>query len=232
MPKIKAAKPIPSASRVERSHQAARTTYDRLSGWYDLLAGSEQIHNSRGLAMLDVQRDERVLEIGFGTGHTLTALSTRACLAAGIDLSFGMARVASKRLMQQGLQANTLLSLADGIRLPFPSGCFDAAFTAFTLELFDTPEIPVVLQEIWRVLRIGGRVGLVALSLPDRAGMMVRIYEWFHRALPAYVDCRPILAARLVGQSGFAIREEEHGSMWGLPVEIVIGVKAGFSLES
>ncbi len=182
--------------------------------------------------MLDVQRDERVLEIGFGTGHALAALSNHAYLVAGIDLSFGMARVAGKRLLQRGSQSNTLLSLADGIRLPFPSGCFDAAFTAFTLELFDTPEIPVVLHEIWRVLRIGGRIGLVALSLPDRAGMMVRIYELFHRLLPAYVDCRPIPAARLVRQRGFAIREEERGSMWGLPVEIVIGVKTDFSFDS
>lgn len=217
--------PTPSASRVERSKQAARRTYDRLSGWYDLLASSEQAYNSRGLAMLDVQKDERVLEIGFGTGHALVTLSNRACLVAGIDLSYGMAKAAQKRLKQAGLQSNTLLGLADGIKLPFPSGCFDAAFTAFTLELFDTPEIPMVLQEIWRVLHISGRIGLVALSLPDRAGMMVRIYEWFHRALPAYVDCRPIPAARLVRQSGFAIREQECGSMWGLPVEIIEGYK-------
>lgn len=230
MSKTGAADPTPPASRVERSRQAARTTYDRLSGWYDLLAGSEQTFNSRGLAMLGVRHDERVLEIGSGTGHTVAALSRHARLVAGVDLSYGMARAARRRLRQQGLQSDVLLGLADGTRLPFASGCFDAVFSAFTLELFDTPEIPVVLQEIWRVLRVGGRIGLVALSLPERASVMVRVYEWFHRMLPAYVDCRPIPAAGLVRQNGFTIRQRELGSMWGLPVEIIVGDKMASSL--
>ena len=182
MSKIQGPQPAQPISRVERSRQAARTAYDRLSGWYDLLAGSEQAFNRRALAMLEPRKGEGVIEIGFGTGHTLAALAGRGCRVAGVDLSLGMARAARARLRKKGYQANTLPCLGDGARLPYATGCFDVVFTAFTLELFDTPEIPVVLQEIWRVLRRGGRLGVVGLALPERPGRMVRVYEWFHRA--------------------------------------------------
>ncbi len=66
---------------------------------------------------------------------------------------------------------------------------------------------------------------MVSLSLPEQPGRLVRLYEWFHRTLPGWIDCRPIPAAALVRQSGFAIRQDECGSMWGLPVEILCAVK-------
>lgn len=214
-----------SVSSVERSRQAARNTYDRLSGWYDLLAGSEESFNNRALAMLNARPGERILELGFGTGHSLVELVKHGCRVAGVDLSPGMARAARTRLRKKDMLSGVLLSLGDGARLPYPARCFDAVFTAFTLELFDTPEIPAVLQEIRRVLRAGGRLGLVSLSLPERPGAMVRIYEWFHRVLPAYVDCRPIPAAKWLSQNGYDIRQMEQRSMWGLPVDIIVGMK-------
>lgn len=210
-------------SRVARSRQAARSAYDRLSRWYDFLASSEEAFNRRALALLNAQKGEWVLEVGFGTGHSLEALARDGCRVSGADLSFGMAQAARRRVRKKGLAASVLPSLGDGVHLPYPDDCFDIVFTAFTLELFDTAEIPSVLREIGRVLRPGGRLGVVALSLPAQPGAVVRIYEWFHRILPAYVDCRPIPVTDFVSQNGFMVNQVECKRMWGLPVEIVVG---------
>lgn len=216
--------PFSPASRVTRSRQSARAAYDRLSGWYDWLAGSEEAFNRQALAMLDAKPGERVLELGFGTGHALATLAGRGCRVAGVDLSYGMARAARKRLQVKGLRQDVLLSLGDGVQLPFAAGGFDAAFAAFTLELFDSPEIPAVLAEMARVLRENGRLGIVAMSLPERPGAMVRLYEWFHRRLPAYADCRPIPVENWVRQNGFVVQQVQSKSMWGLPVKMLVAL--------
>jgi demethylmenaquinone methyltransferase/2-methoxy-6-polyprenyl-1,4-benzoquinol methylase len=209
-------------SRVARSKEDARRSYDRLSRWYDVLAGSsERRYRELGLQLLQAQPAEQVLEIGFGTGHAILALC-RAVGAtgrvAGIDLSPAMAAITQQRLQQVGLNAD--LRVGDAVNLPFESQSFDAVFMSFTLELFDTPEIPLVLGQCRRVLRPAGRLGLV--TLVKRPGLAVRIYEWFHRVWPAAVDCRPILAQADLRQAGFVVQDCIALAMWGLPVEVLL----------
>jgi len=57
-------------------------------------------------------------------------------------------------------------------------------------------------------------------------GVAVRMYEWFHEIMPNYADCRPIFARQALERSGFVIQDRSVSSMWGLPVEIVLGQKA------
>jgi demethylmenaquinone methyltransferase/2-methoxy-6-polyprenyl-1,4-benzoquinol methylase len=216
-------------SRVRRSKNEAKRSYDRLSHFYDLLAGSSEVRFMHlGLQMMDIANGETVLEIGCGTGKALVEL----CHQAGkdgkiyaLDLSRGMLRKSHSRLAAAGLQDRVILLEGNGSRLPYKSGMFDAIFICFTLELFDTPEIPVVLQECSKVLVPGGRLGAVILLKTDPPGVPQRLYEWFHQKFPSFVDCRPIDAQGMIQSAGFSIVKHQVGKMWGLPVELAVAHK-------
>jgi demethylmenaquinone methyltransferase/2-methoxy-6-polyprenyl-1,4-benzoquinol methylase len=216
---------------VNRSKEAARTSYNRLSRWYDLVAGgTEKKYRDWGLEKLSAQPGEKILEIGFGTGHCLVALAKAVGPTGrviGLDISDGMLILARGRLQQAGLAERVDLHLGDAAKLDFlEAGSLDCVFMSFTLELFDNPEIPRVLEECYRILRPGGRLTVVSMTKTDPPGLAVRMYEWFHEHMPNYADCRPIFARQALEQSGFKLQEVRASSMWGLPVEIVLGIKS------
>ena len=215
--------------RVPRTKAQARASYDKMSRSYDLFAGAfEKRLRNLALERLDVASGEAVLEIGFGTGHSLERIANavgekgRVC---GVDLSAGMLAVSSKRLERAGLSQRVELHCGDAAHLPYADEEFDAAFMSFTLELFDSPEIPVVLGEIKRVLKPTGRLGVVSLSREDGLSLMVRVYEWLHQRMPQYIDCRPIYVAQALKEAGFQMSHSENERLWGLPAKIAVGVK-------
>ena len=213
-------------SRVNRSKSAARRVYNRLSRVYDLLAGSSETQFMHlGLEMLAVGAGETVLEIGCGTGKAVWELCHHAGRVYGLDLAPGMLQVAHERLLKDNLEGRVHLLCGDGAALPYSDHSFSALFMSFTLELFDTPEIPLVLAECHRVLQPGGRLGVVALLKTVHSGRVVRLYEWFHDHFPTYVDCRPINAQEMIQAAGFKLEKRQETSMWGLPVELVMAWK-------
>lgn len=219
-----------AVARVHRSKADARLSYNRLSRWYDLIAGSaEKKYRDTGLAKLSAQYGEKILEIGFGTGYCLVSLARSVGAegrVTGLDISDGMLAVAKERLQKEGLGERVDLHPGDAADMNFiTAGSLDGVFMSFTLELFDNPEIPRVLAECRRVLKPGGRLAVVSMTKTNPPGMAVRIYEWFHEHTPNYADCRPIFARQSMEQAGFEIKDVSLSSMWGLPVEIVLGAK-------
>ncbi|MFC2045342.1 class I SAM-dependent methyltransferase [Chloroflexota bacterium] len=215
---------------VYRTKDEARQFYNRISNIYDFLAGTfERKYAIRCLEYLNVQIGESLLEIGFGTGEILrkiVQLVGDEGKAYGIDISDGMLELTKKKLVKTDLIDRVKLICGDAVNLPFADNSFDAVFTSFTLELFDTPEIHKVLQEVRRVLKKDGRFGIVSLSKSYENSMSLRAYEWFHRHMPTYFDCRPIYVADSLKEVGFTINVIEKASLVGLPLEIVVANKA------
>ncbi len=203
-----------------------RHFYDRISHHYDLLSdASEHAIREIGIKALGVLPGQRVLEIGFGTGHGLVRLAAAATPGGrvyGVDLSPGMLSVARARVASAALE-NVSLTVADARALCFHSGVFDAAFTSFTLELFES-DIRDVLAEVRRVLRAGGRLSVVALVDAGHTNIMIDLFQWVHRRWPHLVDCRPIDVTGLLSSAGFRTDAPVTTTMWGLPVTAVVGV--------
>lgn len=217
-------KEIPS--QVARTKEEAKASYDKLSRWYDILAGfSEKKYKEVGRRKLNVKSGEKVLEIGYGTGQCIVPLAQSAGIFGkvyGIDLSDGMFRVAKSKITKAGLSERVELMCGDATELPYSENSMNAIFMSFTLELFDTPEIPIVLQQCQRVLCSGGRIVVVVMAIKKESNLMVMLYNWAHETFPQYVDCRPIYVQKALEEADFLIEDATEMSMFGLPVDIVL----------
>ena len=216
-------------SRVHRSKEDAKKFYDHISGSYDWLGGIFECRLAeKALNDLKIQSGETILEIGFGTGYCLQRIAMsvgNSGKAYGIDISEGMVQRTRERLSKTSLLDRVELYRGDAAKLPFDDETFDAVFVSFTLELFDSPEISEVLGEVRRVLKPGGRLGVVSLSKTNMDSPPVRIYEWIHSKWPQYVDCRPIYLDESVQKAGYNMIMRETARLLLLPIEIVVAIK-------
>lgn len=216
---------MPQISRVTRSKKQARSAYNKLSRWYDLMSGDfERKPRNAAIHQLAPDTGEKILEIGCGTGHAMVKMAElvgRSGKIIGIDISNGMLNIAQARLRKMRVDDQVKLLCGDGIWLPFNTGCFDGILFSFTLELFDSPEIPLVLAECKRCLRTGGRISVVGLSR-KHPNFMTGLYEWLHRKVPLFFDCRPIFVQQSLESTGFKIISANDLSMMGLKGELVL----------
>lgn len=211
------------------TREQTRQNYDRMSRWYDLFAASEVKFTQAGLDLLSVKAGERVLEIGFGTGHSLLDLAKavgESGSVTGVELSPGMIAVARKRLYSfehkqaEDQDRSVGIVQGDATSLPIGSKSFPAVFLSFTLELFSEQEMQEVLKECQRILQLDGRICVVSMAKKDV--LACRMYEWGHQRWPVLLDCRPIELSKSLEASGFRVQAAKIRTMWGLPVEIAL----------
>lgn len=133
------------------------------------------------LRQLPLEGDERVLDIGCGTGQHLHALLNRHPDLAlhGLDQSPAMLRRARARL---GANADLVEGTADS--LPYPDAGFDLIISTSVLHYLPLPHQPVI-DEWRRVLAPGGRIALTDWN-GDHPGTRVRgisLRRWLGRRI-------------------------------------------------
>ena len=102
--------------------------------------------------LLDVQPDDRILEVGIGTGLNLP-LYPRRCRLTGIDLSDKMLEKAQEKIEELGLD-NVTLKVMDASALDFADNEFDRALATYVISA--VPDPVGVLREMRRVVKPGG----------------------------------------------------------------------------
>jgi demethylmenaquinone methyltransferase/2-methoxy-6-polyprenyl-1,4-benzoquinol methylase len=211
---------------------ATRSFYDRISQAYDLISDAgESAARNQGIELLNLQPGEKVLDIGYGTGSAAIELAQRVGPSGqvwGIDISPGMNRVAEKKVQEAGLVTTVKLEVGSALKLPYDDGAFDAVYMSFTLELFPEDDIAVALAEARRVLRSGGRIGVVAMAtVRDGAqdSLLEKSYKWTHLHFPHIVDCRPIDVEKWISRAGFTLTQGDRLDIFTMPVAAVVARK-------
>lgn len=101
-----------------------------------------------------------VLEIGCSMGIDLAELARMGAQVVGVDLSPKSIEVARRHFAIVGLQAE--LKVANAEKLDFPDATFGVVYSFGVLH--HTPNMEAALEEVYRVLRPGGKAFLMLYS--------------------------------------------------------------------
>lgn len=203
------------------STEAAQQFYNTLGAGHDRAEIYEGKAKQQGLALLNPQPGQQLLNVGVGTGKEhalLQAAIMPGGRAFGLDLSSVMLRLAYNR-------TGTPLCRANAVALPYPTATFDCLFSSYMLDLLPTTLLPQLLANFYRVLKPGGRLVLVSLTegvdLPSRA--LVGLWKAAYAISPiACGGCRPLQLAGLVESAGFTKIHREVVVQLAFPSEVIV----------
>jgi demethylmenaquinone methyltransferase/2-methoxy-6-polyprenyl-1,4-benzoquinol methylase len=157
-----------------------RTMFDRIAPVYDamnrVMTAGLDLRWRRLTAEAVVRAGDRVLDACCGTGD-LAAAAARAGAGAVVGLDF------SPRMLERARRKLPVATWVEGdlLALPFPDGSFDAATVGFGVR--NVSDLDRALQELRRVLRPGGRLGILEITTPR--GPLAPFYRvWFDRVVP------------------------------------------------
>jgi demethylmenaquinone methyltransferase/2-methoxy-6-polyprenyl-1,4-benzoquinol methylase len=123
-----------------------------------------------------VRPGDRVLDACCGTGDLgVAARGAGAGSVVGVDFS--------ERMLERARRKAPELEWvpADVLALPFEDGSFDAAVVGFGVR--NVEDLEAALRELRRVLRPGGRLGVLEITTPR--GILRPFYRlWFDRIVP------------------------------------------------
>jgi demethylmenaquinone methyltransferase/2-methoxy-6-polyprenyl-1,4-benzoquinol methylase len=159
-----------------------RSMFDRIAPVYDVMnrvmtAGLDQRWR-RATAAAVVREGDRVVDLCCGTGDLAVACAKAGgprSQVKGVDFSEQMLVRARRKAPEiEWVQA-------DALALPFEDAAFDAATAGFGIRNLD--DLEAGLREARRVLRPGGRLGILEITQPSGA-LRPFFQVWFDRVVP------------------------------------------------
>jgi demethylmenaquinone methyltransferase/2-methoxy-6-polyprenyl-1,4-benzoquinol methylase len=158
---------------------AVRTMFDRIAPVYDAMnrtmtAGLDRRWRAE-TARAVVSPGDRVLDACCGTGDLAIAAERAGGRVTGVDFS--------QRMLERARAKSDAVEWIEGdaLALPFADASFDAATVGFGARNLD--DLEAGLRELRRVLRPGGRVGVLEITRPH--GVLRPFYKlWFDGLVP------------------------------------------------
>ena len=169
-----------------------RTMFDRIAPVYDAMnrimtAGLDRRWRRETVAEV-VRSGDRVLDACCGTGDLAVAAARAGGTVTGLDFSEAMLERARRK------EPSIEWVRGDLLALPFEDGAFDSATVGFGIRNLE--DVDGTLSELRRVLRSGGRLGILEITRPS--GVIRHFYGlWFDRVVP-------LLGKVLPGGSAYA----------------------------
>ncbi len=165
-----------------------REMFGAIAGRYDFLnhfLSANIDRRWRKICVNEIRRrirvpSPRILDVGCGTADLSLAFAGLGPVT-GCDFSHPMLRVGAQKIAISPHPSIALLS-ADALMLPFADASFDVVVSAFVLR--NLSDIETGLQEMRRVLRPGGVMGVLEFGMP-RIPLLSSLYRfYFLKILP------------------------------------------------
>jgi demethylmenaquinone methyltransferase/2-methoxy-6-polyprenyl-1,4-benzoquinol methylase len=145
--------------------------YDFFSRFYDRfvsLHSRDRFGESRAVAVdrIGLKTGYKVLDVCTGTGTALTHIHNRVGregLVVGLDFSWGMLRMAQKKLL--GIE-NVFLVMADARHLPFKASVFDAVICSFAFYELKKETQEGFLCDVGTILKAGRPFVMIEHDVP------------------------------------------------------------------
>jgi demethylmenaquinone methyltransferase/2-methoxy-6-polyprenyl-1,4-benzoquinol methylase len=180
----------PEGARDARTAAAAvREMFSSIAPRYDLLNHLLSLNvdrlwwrrTARAFTSVLARNDARVLDLCCGTGDMAFALRRRAGPAMPLILGADFSHPMLQRATQKSLGIPLHWMEADALRLPLADSSFDLVTAAFGFR--NLADYDAGLREMARVLRPGGKVGILDFGEPR--GLLGTVYRfYFRRVLP------------------------------------------------
>jgi demethylmenaquinone methyltransferase/2-methoxy-6-polyprenyl-1,4-benzoquinol methylase len=170
------------------------------------------------VAAIDPRPGQRVLDVACGTGLVSFALARHGCEVIGVDQSepmLGVARAGLARAPDLARRVSFVAGQAE--RLPFGDGEFDALSFTYLLRYVDDQS--ATLRELARVVKPGGRIGMVEFGVPAVAPLRALWRVQTRAVLPLVgrlVSPAWLEVGRFLGPSieDLHAREPDLGTLW------------------
>ncbi len=171
----------------EKSAPTRGRTLDHASKVYDLLEpvlllGKQAEYDHTIIRLLELKDDDRVLDLGCGTGVLTKMIADRlnpekGGFSMGIDAAAGMIRVARKKRETPVCK----FEIAAAENLPFEKDSFDSVVSSLFFHHVPLDLKEKALSEAFRVLRPGGRLIIADMHTPSTfMGWLVsHVSRWF-----------------------------------------------------
>jgi demethylmenaquinone methyltransferase / 2-methoxy-6-polyprenyl-1,4-benzoquinol methylase len=156
-----------------------RRMFDRIAPVYDAMNRIMTAGLDRRWRRLTAQRvaapGARVLDVCCGTGDLAVACAREGAVVTGLDFSEPMLDRARRKAPELEWVSG------DALALPFDDGTFDGATVGFGVR--NVEDLERGLRELRRILRSGGRVGILEITRPR--GPLAPFYRlWFDGVVP------------------------------------------------
>jgi ubiquinone/menaquinone biosynthesis C-methylase UbiE len=141
--------------------------YDKLSGVYDIWGRlTESRARDRAIELARIEDGQDILEVAVDTGLAFYEIVKRNPHGhnVGIDLSAGMLEKAKYR-MKNLAGANFSLAIGTAFKLPSQAGSVDLLVNNYMFDLITYADMDKVLAEFRRVLKAGGKLILVNMTM-------------------------------------------------------------------